>query len=68
LVGETMKRTSEAVQRRPKGEEGVGERRSDEFAGVGGNITTLVVTVSYANEYRDAGQHDSETPYLWMVR
>ena len=44
LVGKTVKGTSETVQGGSKGEEGVGESRADELAGVGGDIATLVVT------------------------
>ena len=44
LVGEAVERAGETVQGSTEGEEGVGEGRADELAGVGGDIATLVVT------------------------
>ena len=44
LVGETVERASETVQGGTEREEGVGEGRADELAGVSGDIATLVVT------------------------
>ena len=45
LVGKTVERTSETVESGGVGEEGVGERRADELAGVGRDVSTLVVGV-----------------------
>jgi len=45
LVGETVKRTGEAIQRCTEGKEWVREGRSDKFTGVGRNVATLVVTM-----------------------
>lgn len=39
-----MKRTSETVKGGSEGEEGVGEGGTDELAGVGGDVSTFVVT------------------------
>lgn len=46
LVCEAVERAGEAVQRRAEREEGVGERRADELAGVRGDVATLVVAVA----------------------
>lgn len=41
-----VKRAGETVEGSGEGEEGIGQGGSDEFAGVGRDITTLVITVA----------------------
>ena len=50
MVGETVKRTGEAIQRCTKGQERVRKGRSDKFTSVRGNVATLVVTMMYARK------------------
>jgi hypothetical protein len=45
LVGETVERTGKTVETSGQGEVGGGESGTDQVGGVGGNVTTLVVSV-----------------------
>jgi hypothetical protein len=45
LVGQTVERTSETVETSGQGEVGGGKSGTDQVGGVGGNVTTLVVSV-----------------------
>lgn len=44
LVGKTVKRASKTVESGTISEEGIGESGTDKFAGVSGDITTLMIT------------------------
>jgi hypothetical protein len=45
LVGQSVEGTGETVESSRVGEEGIGEGRTDEFTGVGGDVTAFVVGV-----------------------
>jgi hypothetical protein len=45
LVGESVQRTSETIQRGTEGQEWIREGRTDQLASVGGNVSTFMVRV-----------------------